>query len=287
MSDVDDLTDDVEEEVEDDTALDLSEFELGDDTENEGSKDDAPDPKIEAAKATARAKALEEELARMREAQELEASRRVAPKLDDAPAPQTSYKSKSLEELIPDDFEAQFVADPKGALRKAMAAMREDVVNEVRSSSTGTAASVVDNEVRAFLADQRESDPETYALAAKLFRERVDATPMAEKAALANLPSTRLREVMETAWAASVGKATIENRKSANKDATTRRVSAPPPTVRGSSSPGSGTVRGGSSTFTRVERQMIEMGKSAGLKKKDIDEMIREHRAEQRAAREA
>lgn len=267
-------------------SVDLSEFGLDD--APDGAKDGEPDPKTEVVKQKARADALEAENVRILASQREALQTQPAPQVRrEEPAP---FQPRKMRELVGDDFDQQFVNNPKEALASVFDKFDDEINRRSAASSSSPAAAIVDNMIDTFTRDIRENDPEEYALAIKRFKEQVALTPLAVKAQYAQNPEA-LRNAMGTLWDAEVTRASRENRKAAKSEAVQRRGASPPPALgRGNPSGGSsGSGAGGTrqAVFTAVEQRMIEGGKAAGLSAKDIKEMIQEHRGEQRSLRGA
>lgn len=275
------LPEDDDEDDEED--INLAEFELSGD-EGEEKKDGEEDPKLEAAKAKVRADALEGELKRERDERAAERDRQredAAALRSERPTPE-AYKPPSLEDIVPDDFETQFVTDSKSAMRNLTKRIVETVQEVTRASGSGAGATLVDTQAENFLRSKRDEDPENFALAQKHFRKMIAETSPQLKNNLVNDPG-QLAKALEAGWEQALGKAVIENRKNTRTDSQ-RRESPPPPPMGGTSRSGGGTGSlKGTGRFTKVERDMIEMGKNAGLNAADIKEIISDHRREQKA----
>jgi hypothetical protein len=282
----DDPGDETEEEDED---IDLSEFDLEDPSPKEKKEDDEPDYKVEAAKAKARADALEEQLARDRREREEETRLRPVPAVDrPAPAP---VKRRSINEIVDDNFDQEFINDPKGAVRKVLSEYDKERDAIEASRSVGPGASVVDTLADRFMRDMKDTDPEEYAIAVKAFRKQVDETPVNVKAQIAQNPAAQVQSILQAAWDQAYAKGLRENRAAGKKNAETRRGASPPQMGggrKGGGASGGGNLGGNSGTrYSPLERDMIARAKAGGLDANDIKEMIKEHREEQRQLRGA
>lgn len=282
----DDTEDEPEEEDED---LDLSEFDIEDPAPKDKKDDDEPDYKVEAAKAKARADALEEQLARDRREREEETRLRPVPAVDrPAPAP---VKRRTVEDIVGDNFDQEFINDPKGAMRKVLSEFDKERDAIEASRSAGPGASVVDTLADRFMRDMKDTDPEEYAIAVKAFRKQVDETPINVKAQIAQNPAAQVQVILQAAWDQAYAKGLRENRAAGKKNAETRRGASPPQMGggrKGGGASGGGNLGGNSGTrYSPLERDMIARAKAGGLDANDIKEMIKEHREEQRQLRGA
>jgi hypothetical protein len=282
----DDTEDEPEEEDED---LDLSEFDIEDPAPKDKKDDDEPDYKVEAAKAKARADALEEQLARDRREREEETRLRPVPAVDrPAPAP---VKRRTVEDIVGDNFDQEFINDPKGAMRKVLSEFDKERDAIEASRSVGPGASVVDTLADRFMRDMKDTDPEEYAIAVKAFRKQVDETPINVKAQIAQNPAAQVQVILQAAWDQAYAKGLRENRAAGKKNAETRRGASPPQMGggrKGGGASGGGNLGGNSGTrYSPLERDMIARAKAGGLDANDIKEMIKEHREEQRQLRGA
>jgi len=278
MNGHDEDREDDEERDPDNDEIDLGE--LGDEQPEDERSDesDAEDPKIELAKARARADALAEENVRL-------SQRTAAPESERRLEVAPTTKKQSLEDLIDDDFVNEFATDAKGAMKKLARGMDAEV--DRRTASAGAPAAVSQGllVVDSFKQRMRESDAEEYALAIKHFNARVDwmrANNPQAFAMLAQSSPAQVDAALGIEWDAAVGKGERENREKRKADAEKRRA-APAPNLGGSGARGAVGSGGGGSRATKLsafEEDMVKRGKAAGLSDADCRTMVKEHREE-------
>jgi hypothetical protein len=249
--------------------------------------DDEPDPKVELAKAQARAQALEEEIARRGREDTERAARRVEPPVRAVEAP----ARRSMADLVDDEFEREFIDSPKTGMKKLLGKMDEEV--ERRVAERAAPASVAQGMalVANFLRDKRDADAEEYAVAVKHFNARVEYLKTNNPQAFSMLVNAAPADAafqLNLEWDAAYAKGERENREARKKEAATRRA-APPPALVGRGSPGGGVQVGGGRVraLSEVEEDMVRRGKAAGLSDADCKDLVREHRDEQRRLRGA
>ena len=290
MSDIDDSALEDDEEELDDDAVDFSDVTGDEPVEAPALEDNSPEARarkaeIEAAAARAEARAFEKELERRRDEAnaQAETQRRLeATRQEDVQAPQPRKSLRTiLQEKVP-DIGNKFVMNPEETLGTVLDVFEQELDSRTRAPR-GQDLALIESTIANFARDQREANPEEYALANKIFKERFDALPAIDKLRWVNAPPGAVRAALQTEWDGALGKATRLNAEEQKKKQQQRRAAPPPPSGgRTSGAVGGGVKRG--RPMSAVERATYDSCINMGLSVKDAQEAVNELRAELKGA---
>jgi hypothetical protein len=184
-----------------------------------------------------------------------------APRVEPTPAPyQPSLSEQEIIDKLSDEITGDLALDPKAAIKKVLTATRAMTTKSVEDS----AARVNRAEVAAFRA-ARKDDPIFKAIKDD-FDAEVDT--YTEKQLGTATPS-QLRRALELAEDSAIGR--YYKKQLAEK----RNRPVEPPRYSGGRSSGGQTV---ATRLTPGDKELIRLGKSAGLGDKEIRELIKESR---------
>jgi hypothetical protein len=241
-------------------------------------------PEIRAIKAEAQRDALREENTRL----ERFATERPAPTSQGAPAPAAPPKRK----LVPDNFVQKFAENADTAMAEFADNVERVVEERVSQRSTPGAVAQGMALVSSFLRDKRDADPEEYAVAQKAFNTRIAALKSQAPEAFANLvnmPPAQFEYSMDIEWNAAYGIGAREQAEQRKRDAATRRSPAPSPGLGGSRGGGGTTPASrpaGGKQLSPYETALVQRAQKSGLSYADCMDLVRQDRAERRAAQQ-
>lgn len=186
-------------------------------------------------------------------------TRRVEREEEPTPSPQSV---DDVFDKLADDIVNDMAADPKSAVKKLLQITRTTTENAGLKAIARANRLAIEH-----YRNEHREDP-LFKAVQKDFDDKVDSYTDAQ---LGNATPKQIRDALDTVRKAAIGEYYENQLKNRSKKA------AEPPNYSGGSSSGRAAA-GVSRVLTREDKQLIKMGKSAGLSDKDIREMLRDER---------
>ena len=179
-----------------------------------------------------------------------------------SPAPASQESPEALLDKLAEEITNDLAIDPKAAVRKVLAATRTMTDRSVASSAAQANRIMVEQ-----YRNSRSSDPIFQAIQDDFNSEVSTYTDEV----LGKATPDQVRRALKLAEESALGRHYLK----LVEEKATKRQAAPPPNY------GSGRSAGGSATQTRTltasQRELVKMGRNAGLDDKAIRELVKEN----------